>query len=106
MALGLSTSTFLFVNRDRYHGVSDSRQRRYLIFSSSTVWRKWSMLSLLLLRTLREGSLPTSACSSEDTLRCNVVVCHAPHNQSSVEERVAFYELVGKVLRPSSSVGG
>ena len=66
----------------------------------------WRMLSLLLLRTPRECSPPISACSSEDTLRCNVVVCHAPHNQCSVEERVAFYELVGKVLRPCSSVEG
>ena len=38
-------------------------------------------------------------CSSDDTLHCNVVVCHTPQNQSAVEERVAFYELLGKVLR-------
>ena len=50
------------------------------------------MLSLLLLRTPRECSPPISACSSEDTLHCNVVVCHAPHNHSEVEERNAFYE--------------
>ena len=31
--------TFLFGNRDRYHGFSGSRQWRYLRFSSSTVWR-------------------------------------------------------------------
>ena len=38
-------------------------------------------------------------CFSDDKLRCNVVVCHVSPNQSAVEERVAHYELLGKVLR-------
>ena len=50
------------------------------------------MLFFLLLRTPRECSPPIFACSIEDALHCNVVVCHAPHNHSAVEERNAFYE--------------
>ena len=40
-----------------------------------------------------------SLCSDGGTLRCNVVVCHCPHNQSALEERVVFYDVRGKLLR-------
>ena len=49
--------------------------------STKSLREEWSMLSLLLLRTPREGSPPTSACSSEDTLRCNV--CGLPCSAES-----------------------
>ena len=55
------------------------------------LWIERSMthaVSSVVAHSLRVLTVDLRLCSSDDTLRCNVVVCHVPCNKSAVEERV------------------